>query len=212
MNKYLILFVVLSGICSIRLNAQNVQYKNALRISPVQFANSTFEVNYERFFNDKKHSIVISPALLLKENEPESLLGFKGNIQYRLYFTHLHKDTHKTWIFSNLAFYGGVYAQYLNATEDYYGSYSDKNFNYVTDIFTKDINSYEGGVLLGMQIDIIPRLALDFNFGGGVKYADVDDSITPYLVGDERNYSYGVLDREFTGVVPKGSIQLGFNF
>lgn len=198
------------SIFCITTKAQNTAYKNALRISPVQFANSTFEVNYERYFNDKKHGVVISPAFLLKQNTPESLIGFKGNVQYRFYFAHLHKDTHKTWIFSNLAFYGGSYAQYLTAKEEYWGSYNN-DYNYVSDIFEKDINSIEGGILLGIQMDLIPRLTLDFNFGGGIKYADVEDSITPFLK-EERNYSYGVLDREYTGVVPTGALQLGFNF
>jgi len=205
------LFVFVASVCSIKVNGQNVQYKNVLKISPVQFANSTFEVNYERYFKEKRHSVVISPALLLKQNNPESLIGFKGNLQYRYYFTHLHKDTHKTWIFSNLAFYGGSYVQALTAKEEYWGSYSNENYEYITDIFEKDINSIEGGVLLGMQIDIIPRLALDFYFGGGIKYADVEDTITTYL-DPNRVESYGVLDREYTGVLPKGGLQLGFNF
>lgn len=211
MKSYIILLACLIGFCSIRTYGQNTEYKNALRISPVQFANSTFEVNYERYFNDKKHGVVVSPALLLKQNDPESLIGFKGNVQYRFYFAHLHKDTHKTWIFSNLAFYGGTYVQYLTAAEEYWGGYQGKDFDYISQIFEKDINSIEGGVLLGIQIDIIPRLTLDFNFGGGIKYAEVEDSITPFLNGD-RNSSYGVLDREYTGVVPQGALQLGFNF
>lgn len=211
MKKYVLVIASIMSFFCITTKAQNTEYKNALRISPVQFANSTFEVNYERYFNDKKHGVVISPALLLKQNDPESLTGFKGNVQYRFYFAHLHKDNNKTWIFSNLAFYGGTYVQYLTATEEYWASYGDIDLGYVERIFEKDINSIEGGVLLGMQIDIIPRLTLDFNFGGGIKFADVEDSITPFLNGD-RNFSYGVLDREYTGVVPQGALQLGFNF
>jgi len=206
-----ILLVCLFSLSTICLKGQNLQYNNVFKISPFQFANSTFEINYERFFSEKRHSFVISPALLLRENLPESLSGFKGQIQYRYYFTHLHKDTHKTWIFSNLAFYGGGYAQFLTADEAYWGSYTDKDFIYVSDIFDKEVNSIEGGVILGMQIDITKRLVLDFYFGGGVKFADVEDSITPYL-DNEYPYSYGVLDREYTGVVPKGGFQLGFSF
>jgi len=201
----------LTCICSIKVSGQNTQFKNVFKISPVQFANSTFQINYERFFKEKKYSLVVSPAILLKQNTPESLIGFKGNIQYRFYFTHLHKETHKTWIFSNLAFYGGGYAQYLIANEAYWASYPDNNFNYITDIFKKEINSIEGGVLLGIQIDIIPRLVLDFYFGGGIKYSDVVDSFTP-LTDNQYPYTYGVLDREYTGVVPRGGLKFGFNF
>jgi len=211
MIRYLTLAVCFVCFCSLTINGQNKQFKNSIKISPVQFANSTFELNYERFFNDKKQSIVISPALLLRETNPESLLGFKGNVQYRYYFTHLHESNNKTWFLSNIGFYAGAYAQYLKAQEEYFGSYSD-NFDYHTDLFEKNISSVEGGVLLGIQIDIIPRFALDFNFGGGVKYADIEDTITPYLNPNDHYNSYGVLDREFTGVVPRGSLQLGFNF
>jgi len=198
------------GFC-FNADAQNTEYKNSIKISPAQFANSTFELNYERFFNEKTHSILLSPAFMLRQNSPESLYGFKGQIQYRYYFSHLHKDTHKTWKFSNIGFYTGLYTQYLNATEEYWGSYTSNNQNYITELFNKDISSIEGGVLIGMQIDIIPRLVLDLYLGGGIKYADVEDTMTPYIEGEYHSY-YSVLDREYTGVVPKGGLQIGFNF
>lgn len=211
MKNFLMVCAFLISAWSLSVDAQNTQYKNVIKISPVQFANSTFELNYERYFNDKKQSVVLSPALLLRENGAESLVGFKALVQHRFYFTHLHKGTNNTWGMSNVAFYGGSYVQFLNAKEDYWGSYNDGDYNYYTEIFEKDISSIEGGVLLGMQVDIIPRLVLDFYLGGGIKYAEVEDTLEPFL-NDGYSNSYGVLDKEYTGVVPRASIQFGFNF
>ncbi len=219
MKKLLITIITMSiwgSMCTLQAQTEDKQYpyKNSLRISPFQFANSAFQLNYERYFNDRRSSILLSPALLLRENGNESLLGFKGLVQYRFYLSHLKKGINKTWGFYNVGFYFGGYSQFIYANEEYFGAYyNNNNGEYYEGIYEKDVVSIEGGVMTGIQIDIFPRLIVDVFVGGGVKYADITDEIEKYV--PETNIyreTYGVLDREYTGVNPKGGFQIGFNF
>jgi len=193
-------------------NSNEYRYKNVFKISPVQFANSTFELNYERYFGNRSSSLLISPSLLLREQNSESLIGFKWMTQYRFYFSQLRRGLNKTWIFANIGFYGGPYVQYLYAKEDYRGGYYDDNIGvYYDGIFNKEVSTIEGGVITGFQFDLLPRLVVDFYFGGGIKYAVVEDTIGSFLP-ENYTYNYGILDREYTGVIPRGGLQIGFNF
>ncbi len=187
-------------------------YRSVVKLSPIQLGSSTFQLNFEQYFKDRKYSLLLSPALLLRENGNETLLGFKGNIQYRFYLNHLTKPKNRTWGMHNIGFYVGPYIEYLYAKEDYVGGYYDEATNeYISSVYTKEVKSIQGGAITGLQLDIFPRLVLDLFLGGGIKYADVNDSLKPLAEG-EYYEDYSILEREYTGVLPKAGLQIGFNF
>lgn len=216
-NLVLILVTILIGFTTNNLLAQNepvseYEYKNVLKISPAQFANSTFEVSYERYFGNRKSSLLLSPAFLLRKQNNESLEGVKAMIQYRLYLTHLQKGVNKTWRMANIGFYAGPYAQGLYAKEDYWASYYDNvNYQDYEGIYTKKVNSIEVGVVTGFQFDVLKRFVVDIYLGGGVRKSDIEDTFAEHNPSQYYG-NYGVLDREYTGVVPRGGFQLGINF
>ncbi len=214
-NKFQLLFILF--FLTINLQAQNnesASLKNALKVSPFAFAASKFQVSYERTFKEKKHSLMLTPAIILKDNGVESKKGFETMLQYRIILTQLRKGTNKTMRMHSVRFYTGPYANGLLYSENYQNGYYDKvTETYLTKVFTKEVYAIEGGVLIGIQFDVTKRIILDFYAGGGVRYSDVDDEYEDYVQEDEYNFTdYGVFEMEYTGIKPKLGMQLGFSF
>ena len=188
-------------------------YNNAVKISPVELGNAEFQMSYEKYFGERTSSIMISPSFILKEEGQESKKGWQIMGQYRFYLTHIRKDQQSTFLgLHNVGFYTGLYGQYLDYDEDYISGYWDEKTQlYITDIFDKKINAYEGGAIIGMQIDVTPRIILDFYIGGGIRYTEIEDNRT-----DPNNYdyyeSYSVFDVEYKGVKPRIGFQIGISF
>lgn len=189
------------------------EYKNAIKISPFEFGNEEFQISYEHYFKNRKSSIQLMPSFILKDNQDESKTGVQVMGQYRIFLSHLRGDEGKSILgFYNLGLYGGVYALYLDYSEDYlYGYYNDMTNEFINEEFTKDLTSFEGGAILGVQVDITNRFVIDFYVGGGIRKTDIEDTkVLPE--GQVDYFYYGVFDREYTGVKPKLGLQLGFTF
>jgi len=208
---YLFLFLLIGEVSA--QDAQSFSYRNAIKISPFEFGNSEFQLTYEKYSAMRRHSILIMPTVILKDNGVESKKGVEGMIQYRFFLTHLKKGKNKTWGMSNIGFYTGTYLRGLIYSEVYQSGYYDKTTNeYLTKNFEKDIRAAEGGVLLGIQFDITTRIILDMYVGGGVRYSDVEDSYDDFANEEIYRPTPGVFDKEYTGVKPKVGLQIGFTF
>ncbi len=189
------------------------EYHNAIKISPVPFGQSQFEFSYEKFLKNRKSSLYIAPSIFLKDNGFERIEGFQGMAQMRFFLNQLNNNGEGIWLFHNIGFYTGPYALGLTYTEDYlFGYYHMQTNEWIEAEFTKDLTSFEGGVILGAQIDITKRILLDLYVGGGVRYSDFTDTIEDVDTIDYYYGSYGVFDIEYTGVKPKLGLQLGFTF
>lgn len=189
-------------------------HQNALKISPIEFAQSRFQITYERYLNDRSSSFLIMPTVTLKDNSVESKKGVEGMFQYRFFLSHLKKGQNKTLGMSNIGFFTGPYALGMIYNEEYQrGYYFEARDEYIMGEFEKDVSGAEIGAIIGVQFDITPKLLLDFYVGGGIRYTDVTDSFDEVAPND-RNYreSYDVFDQEYTGVKPKLGLQLGFAF
>ena len=187
---------------------------NAIKISPAEFGNAQFEISYERYFGDRSSSLIILPSIFLKEDIRESKEGYQLGAQYRVYLSHVRNDEKSVFLgFHNIGLYAGVYAQYLDYTEDYQFSWwNDKLGESFTQSMTKDVNATEGGAIIGVQIDITKKILIDFYIGGGVRYSDFTDTKIDVV---DPNYYYedvSVFDPEYKGVKPKIGLQLGFMF
>jgi hypothetical protein len=187
--------------------------KNALKISPIEFGNAEFQLSYERYFGDRSSSIQFTPSFILEENGDESREGWQAMLQYRFYLTHLKSSEGKSfWGLYNIGFYTGVYGLYFNQNEEllryYYDNTTGMSFN---EIYARKITAGEGGALIGMQVDITPRIVIDFYVGGGIRYTEIDDEFVP--PNNENYYNYfDVFDPGYKGVKPKLGLQLGITF
>lgn len=184
-----------------------------LKISPVQFGKSYFEVSLELGLNEGRSSIQLSPMFLLKRNQFEEFSGIQGELQYRSYLKRLNKGENNTWIFSDVDFFAGAYALGLSFKRDYEAFYYDPMQQLeIRDEFTRDIFSAEGGVFVGVKFILADKLVLEFLAGGGVRYSEVDDTIEDS--GWPDNYYYNsdesdVFDLGYYGVKPRLNLQLG---
>lgn len=188
------------------------RYKNALKLSPIDFGRSYFEISYERYFEDRKHSLIIAPTFMLKENSYQSFSGFQLMLNYRFQLTHLKKEEHYTLGFHNIGFYAGPYVAGTVYDEDFrFGYYDQAGQNYIEGMYNKDVSAIETGLLIGVQFDITPRILLDLFAGGGIRYAK-DSNNLPDAFKDQYYRGEGVFDIEYTGVKPKLGLQIGFTF
>lgn len=208
-----LLFISLLALFSFPLFSQSYTfpYKNVLRISPFEFSRSQFELSYERYLNNRKSSVIIAPSIYLNEGENESLNGWQLMSQYRFYLTHLSKESGNSILnIYDIAFYAGVYGLYMDITEKDLESYYDDITNqYIEQENTYDINSEEGGALIGMQVDITSRIVFDFYVGGGVRFSQVEST---YNLPDLYYGDPSIFDFDFQGVKPKVGFSLGITF
>ncbi|NNK90271.1 MAG: hypothetical protein HKO89_06640, partial [Saprospiraceae bacterium] len=191
MRYLIILFLSLLALPFYAQNMNNTdteEYKSRLKVSPIQFGQSYFEISYERFINDGKHSLQFSPMVMLKKNSYEEFSGIQFETQYRIYLKKLRKDVQQTWIFTNIDLYSGVYANAMTYNEEeVWNSYFDPVTNMeVTRTRNSDIFAAEGGLFVGLELVASKRIVIDFTLGGRVRYSDVDDEIIP----EDPNYQY----------------------
>ena len=216
--KHLFNLIILFLVGSLaQISAQettNFAYLNALKINPGNLGNSEFRLNYERYLGDRSASIMFSPSFYLKESEREKISGYQFQVSYRYFLSHLNKSNGNAFLgLYNLGFYAGAYGQWLDYTEEYTEEWYDPKTNMqVRKDFEKSGIAFEGGGILGLQIDITERLIADFYLGGGVRKSNISDSIEDDP--DFNNYyeSPSVFDVDFTGVKPVIGFQLGFTF
>ena len=210
----IVLFLCAFGLTAFAQTTTPFAYKNAIKLNPVGFGNSEFQLSYERYFGaNRKSSIMIMPSVILKESNDQSKKGWQLMAQYRFFLTHFNKDQQKTFLNAyNYGFYAGVYGLNFNYKEDYLRGYWEPNTNnYINKSYQKSVAAYEGGALLGLQIDITKRILIDFYIGGGLKYVNFEDTYTEQNPTDYP-LSYGVFAPEYSGVKPRLGLLLGFTF
>lgn len=212
--KKILLFIMLALPAFLFGQSEHFSNKNAIKISPVEFGQAEFEMAYERYFGDRSTSITISPSVMLKENNSETIEGFQIMGQYRIFLSHLRSDEGSVLLgFHNIGLYTGLYAQYQDYKEDYKYSWWNMETNEQFESeFTKEVTAMEGGAIIGVQVDITKRILVDFYVGGGIRYTDFTDS-KEGVVDDMYYYEeYGVFDPEYKGVKPRIGFQLGILF
>lgn len=214
--KYSILVLAFLFVSGFQLDAQeneNIDYRyNVLKINPTVFGRAEFNLSYERYFNNRKSSLTLSPSVYLKENLSQTINGWQIAAQYRFYLTHFNKQNRKVFLgMENFGFYSAVYALSQDYYEEFQNGYWDPmTSEYSMKKFEKDVKAYEGGALIGLQIDITKRIVLDFNVGGGVRFTDYYNTYEEFAQDNLQDYS--VFDPEYQGVKPKLELLLGITF
>jgi len=188
--------------------------RSAIRTSPVEFGKAEFHIGYEYYFANRNSSILIMPSVILKDTPQEVKEGFQLESQMRFYLSHLRSDERDVFLgMYNIGLFAGVYAKYTNYNEEYeFSWWNEVDQTSVTDRFEKSVNAGEGGILIGLQLDVTKRILIDFHVGGGIRYpktTDTKDGVVPpdYYYEDD-----SVFDIGYKGVKPKVGFQLGFMF
>jgi len=214
-TSILMLFLCWSSIIAQTESTNEFKYKkpNSLYLAPGNFTFRNIQVGYERFINTKN-------SLLVKANygsdvdrynsydEPNSYV-INAELSYRKYILYniIKKDKVADKEKQNL--YGLYLApfvgfQYAQMYDYYYDGISTVAIDYT--------NSYIlGGIYIGNRFDLAKGLiTIDMYFGGGIKGFVKDNTPVP------NNYYYpnngGVYQTNTVGFVPKGNVEIGFNF
>lgn len=193
---------------------QSTQKLNVIKLSPFEFGKAEFQVAYERYFGNRSSSIIISPSIILKDNNNETKEGYQIMGQYRFYLSHLNKANGNSFLgMNNWGFYSGIYALYLDYNEEFiFGYYDPISSNYISGKYKKELTSFETGAIIGVQVDITSRFVFDFYIGGGVRKSDLYDERVEIENNQDYFTDYGVFDVEYQGVKPKIGFQIGITF
>lgn len=189
--------------------------KNSFKISPTAFAVSTFAMTYERYLaeslsiqftggimaaskNSSGNTYYNGTAYVIA-NDKDQATGGLVDLSLRYFFLKGQS------VMSGL--YAGPYTRYSKNNFDI-NSYTTTGI--VTQMNYKySITSYELGVLFGWQLVAKNSFALDMYVGGGLK---VSDNTAP-VTYDRDSRPFWILEaQDYTGIIPKGGVRLGFVF
>lgn len=207
----LISFIFSTMLICQKTNSTPFQYNHVIKLSPFELGRTEFKISYEHYLNQRKSSIVLTPILMLRNEVDDKRNGWQLMGQYRYYVSHLNKANENAILrLSNFGFYAGIYGLYSSYQDSYQLNYwdnIDQKSVYVDR--SRDIQSQEGGALIGVQIDITKRIAMDFYIGGGVRVSQ--SKITGEQVPSDTYIPSrgGLFPYEYTGVKPTVGFMMG---
>lgn len=205
-NYKLVIFTLLLGLfASSSLFAQygrpNDEIKhNFIKMSPLYFATSIFQLGYERLVGYDKGLLFFASVKYL-ENGHETKEGYGGEFQFKYYIFNkkLSKNYHRLY-----------FSPYFNYkyTEIELEKYSNvyppvHNDEYVTNFYT----SYSIGVLFGYSLITISHLNIDVYLGGAMRRSTED-----IYTNDTYDTYDDLFDPGYKGIAPKVGFDIGFNF
>ncbi|PCH94673.1 MAG: hypothetical protein COB85_05340 [Bacteroidetes bacterium] len=233
--KIIALFLVLASFFSFQTYAQEVEpvkvppvkgLKNTIYIHPVELIASTFKLSYERAFGAKENSVMIVAGFLLREGTDTEESGASGEIHLRLTLLKIARTTK-----FGLKIYAAPFfkAQYIDRgyTEERCTLYSTGwNYTCLESVeigHGSYIRSYAGGLVAGVKLTFVQKIAIGIYVGGQARYVDhspfenenyesyfgedIAPDILPFsLINEIEN------DPTRTGILPLVGFQFGFSF
>lgn len=213
MKKMIYLVILMFSIQGLAAQNNTFEKNNVLKISPIEFGRAEFKLSYERYFNNRQSSILISPTLILKGDDEDARVGWRAMAQYRYYLSHLNVSNENEFLgIYNLGFYAGLYGLYLDYQDKYsistYDNETGMNIIYENE---RNINAQEGGAIVGLQMDLTQRFVIDFYVGGGIRFSAVQNSVV--IENDYYSPSRGgIFPYEYNGVKPTFGLMVGLLF
>lgn len=216
---FLILFISINTI-----NAQNKEEEkpqsdfkyhksNSIYLAPGNFTFRNIQVGYERFINTK-NSVVVKANYgsdlnrYNSYNDPNSFV-VNAELSYRKYILYSIIKKEKVADKEKQNLYGLYVSPFI-------GYQYSKDYDYFYNGVSSSLVEYNnsailGGIYIGNRFDLAKGLiTIDMYFGGGVKGLVVDN--TPVT----NNYYYprsgGIYQLNTKGFVPKGNVEIAFNF
>lgn len=158
------------------------------------FTRSTFQMGYERFFNQNT-SFYLAGGLAFKDSDYEKLWGVRTEAQMRFHVYTVIQPKES----SRLYFAPYLLNQYFETEGQSYNNYG--NSTWQTDTF----DAFGGGMLFGWSYSFANRINLDVYAGGGLRKT--------FNYESDNNYSNdGVFENGYSGIVPRLGIDVGFWF
>ena len=172
-------------------------YRNIIKIDPIRFFSSTFQLSYERLV-DKDKSLNFSAGLIYKDTESESVNGFRGEFQFRYFI--LEREIYNPA--RKIYFAPFIFDQYVDViNRNYYNSSGmQEQYSYKT-------NAFGGGIVMGVNWVFSKRFVIDAFLGGGVRTSNMDKNNNVYYTNNN-----GIMDYGYKGIFPRVGLDLGFTF
>jgi hypothetical protein len=175
-------------------------YRNSISINPIRFTTSTFQMSYDRLIGKDK-SINISAGLTYKDNESESVSGYRGEFQLRYYVLQ-----HETARVSRKIYAAPfVFDQYTDVTDKNRYSYDPYGNGTLQSDYRYNVNSFGAGFVMGLKWIFAKRFVLDGFVGGGVRTSNRNNSSSAYIDNSLMGYGY-------KGIFPRIGVDIGFTF
>jgi hypothetical protein len=196
MRKTLLLFLGIALFGGLLAQDAEEELKNTLAFNPMKFAESTFQLNYERMLSPNKSLNFVVGAIYHEEYDHEE--GFLGELHFRYYAFQKQNPRAK------FSIYFSPYFQYK------YVDVSRESYDYLIGFYydrRSIIHSFGVGVLAGFKVCLVKQLELDFYFGGGMRRTNKGTNQT-----DDYYYNSGVWDNSYNGIAPKVGLTAGFRF
>jgi hypothetical protein len=196
--------IIFLGVTCLFVSAQGQDskpavYRNSLKVNPLSFFSSTFQMSYERLIGTDK-SINISAGLTYKDSEEKSVNGYKGEFQFRYFI--LQRETPR--VCRKLYFAPFIFDQYTEVTDrNYYYYYPYPGYD---DNYSYNVNSVGVGIVMGVNWVFAKRFVLDAFVGGGVRTSNEPARSKEYY------YEDGLMDYGYKGIFPRVGLDLGFTF
>jgi hypothetical protein len=194
LTSVLLLVLSISGASAqVLATANSPEYKNLLKMSTSLFVRSTFQLGYERYFNQNT-SFYLAAGLGYRDNDYEKVFAVRSEAQMRfhVYTVVQPRQSHRLY-----------FAPYLlnEYYETEYNHYTSGYEMWSTDTF----DAFGGGMLFGWSYSFANRINLDIYTGGGFRKTFGYDSESNYY--DDSVFEYG-----YSGIVPRLGIDIGFWF
>lgn len=190
-----LIIIILAGNvrAQVLATANSPEYNNILKMSASLFVRSTFQMGFEHFFNQNT-SLNISAGMNFQDSDYDKNWGVRTEAQMRFHVFTVIKPTE-----SNRLYFAPYLMNHYLVTErnNYYSSSSD---NWYKDTF----NAFSGGMLFGWSYTFANRVNLDIYSGGGLRKT--------FGYDEENNYSDGIFEYGYSGIMPRFGIDLGFWF
>lgn len=190
-----LIIIILAGNvrAQVLATANSPEYNNILKMSASLFVRSTFQMGFEHFFNQNT-SLNISAGMNFQDSDYDKNFGVRTEAQMRFHVFTVIKPTE-----SNRLYFAPYLMNHYLVIErnNYYSSSSD---NWYKDTF----NAFSGGMLFGWSYTFANRVNLDIYSGGGLRKT--------FGYDEENNYSDGIFEYGYSGIMPRFGIDLGFWF
>lgn len=185
---------------------------NTFYFEPLYFAISTFEIGYEKDFKNRTKGISLSAGILLREDSPrfnqdfgeQFMQGVNVQLGYKVYVVNNVEQGGRHERLTSFYFSPFIKYNYTSNSYDFTQWVPDSIGFWETISIIDEISSVSGGVILGVRLIVVDRMAFDFYFGGGVKLSQISQN-PDYYTG-------GILSVGYTGILPRVGMKFGFLF
>lgn len=179
-----------------------LEKKNEFRVEFFDLFFNSMIFHYERHLPSS--SVVLRTGPTIKVRDSQERIGFKGELQYRIYARPKYDNGYK-------GIYVGPYFTYSYLEDSrVYSTYTGSTYQLydVKDMYSSFALGFQGGIKLAISNTV----SFDFYMGAGMRYS-MKSNDNPFESQDTHYYEDDfVFDPGYTGLMPKMGISFGMMF